>query len=475
MDTQSTDSTQALAIVGASGFIGTALCRYVAHDYATRALTRSRHRAAEGSPGSPVHWQACDFFSRGAMREALSGVDQIVYLAHTRVPTARLDQARCSDMDVLQADNCALAATHHGVRQIIYLSGLLPEGNVSDQMLRDRSEIVKVLENYGTPVTVIRTSLVVGPGSSAVSFLTNVVRRLPIMPIPRWAQTMRQPIALADLLRAIKCCLDDPGASGRSFDIGGPESLSTTEIVDRIAESNGRKRSARLVSWFPATLYGWLLRTFSPSTHPGLISFFLQGIRYDMKIDDNPLQKKIAQGALSLSTALKDISLTSPRQSSLGRDRKDFERSSSVRSIQRISLPDSWSSESLSEYYFPWLTKLVWPFVYSHRLEDGSWRIEIRGIKLALLCLRLSESRSSEHRQLYFITGGLLATTSKESQGRMEFRDLAMEPSTIIAIHDFTPKLPWRFYHLTQATIHGWVMGRFQKHMRRYGAKKDSN
>ena len=460
-----------LAIVGASGFIGSGLCRYVAYDYNVIALTRSRHRAAEGSPGIPVTWQACDFFLKSEMREALSGVDQIVYLAHTRVPTARLDQARCADMDVLQADNCALAAAQHGVRQIIYLSGLLPEGNVSAQMLRERSEIVSVLENYGTPVTVIRTSLVVGPGSSAVSFLTNVVCRLPIIPIPRWAQTMRQPIALTDLLRVIKFCLDEPSTSARSFAIGGPECLSTSEIVARIARSSGSNRPVRLVSWFPATLYGWLLRVFNPSTHPGLINFFLQGIRYDMKIDDNPLQKIVAQGALSISSALQDISLTSPRQNSLGRDRKDFERSSSVRSIQRIPRPDDWNAESLSEYYYPWLARLVWPFVYSRRLEDGSWRIEIRGFKLVLLSLSFAESHSSEQRRLYFITGGVLATTSEESKGRMEFRDLAMEPSTIIAIHDFTPKLPWRFYNLTQATIHGWVMGRFQKHMARYGEK----
>jgi hypothetical protein len=374
-------------------------------------------------------------------------------------------------MDVLQADNCALAAAHHGVRQIIYLSGLLPEGNVSEQMLRERSEIANVLGNYGTPVTVLRTSLVVGPGSSAVSFLTNVVRRLPLIPIPRWGQTMRQPIALADLLRAIKYCLDDPAASGRSFDIGGPESLSTTEIMDRIAENSGSNRSVRLVSWFPANLYGWLLRTVSPSTHPGLINFFLRGIRYDMQIDDNPLQKRVAQKALTLKIALQDISLTSPRQSSMDRDRKDFERSSSVRSIQRIPRPVNWNAELLSEYYFPWLAKLVWPFVNSHRLDDGSWRIEIRGVKLPLLSLSLSESHSTKDRQLYFITGGMLASTSEESKGRMEFRDLAMEPSTIIAIHDFTPMLPWRFYNLTQAAIHGWVMRRFQKHMARYRQK----
>jgi hypothetical protein len=247
--------------------------------------------------------------------------------------------------------------------------------------------------------------------------------------------------------------------------------LSTSEIVSRIAKSCGHNKRVCQVSWFPVNLYALLLRLLSPSTHPGLINFFLQGIHHDMKINDNLLQNKLASGALSLRAALQDISLINPRYTSLSRDRKDFERSSSVRSIQRIPLPDGWDSEALSEYYFPWLSRFVWPFVRSDRQSDGSWRIKIRGIGLALLCLSLVELRSSKHRRLYCITGGLLARTSQKSKGRMEFRDLATEPSTIIAIHDFTPKLPWRFYNLTQASIHGWLMGRFQKHMARYQGK----
>ena len=61
-----------------------------------------------------------------------------------------------------------------------------------------------------------------------------------------------------------------------------------------------------------------------------------------------------------------------------------------------------------------------------------------------------------------------------ELKARMEFRDLAIESSTFIAIHDFAPKLPWRFYYLTQASMHGWVMWRFQKHMERYDQRAGS-
>lgn len=464
-----------LAIVGSSGFIGSSLCREVASDYETIAITRSPHRAAEGSPGSPVRWLACDFFSRADLFQALDGANLVVYLAHTRVPTARLDQARCSDMDVLQADNCALAAAHHGVRQIIYLSGLLPEGNVSPQMLQSRNEVETVLGSYGTPVTVLRTSLIAGPGSSAVSFLIDVVRRLPVIPIPDWGQTRRQPIALYDVLRAVIHCLDNQETFNGSYDIGGPEVMSTAEIFHQVALRLGKKRKVFVSAALPRRVYTMLLRVLSPSTHPGLINLFVEGIQHDTLVGENQLQRLLLQDARHLRTTLEEASEISPnipqnnpRHVSLRKDQADFERASTVRSIQRVKRPSGRNAHWVSDYYFSWLSRYVWPFIRSMHGEDGNWQIGIKGTSLNLLVLSYAASHSSDHRILYFITGGLLARASGKSRDRMEFRDLKNEDSTIIAIHDFTPNLPWGFYSLTQGVMHGWIMRRFQKHLERY-------
>ena len=35
----------------------------------------------------------------------------------------------------------------------------------------------------------------------------------------------------------------------------------------------------------------------------------------------------------------------------------------------------------------------------------------------------------------------------------------------MIAIHDFAPALPWHFYLATQAAMHRFVMGVFQKYI----------
>ena len=94
-----------VTIAGASGFIGTALCRELTADHDVVALTRSPTRSKTSEVEMSVRWQYCDFFSMREVESALRGSEYLIYLVHNRVPTARLDQAACRDMDVLIADN----------------------------------------------------------------------------------------------------------------------------------------------------------------------------------------------------------------------------------------------------------------------------------------------------------------------------------------------------------------------------------
>ena len=48
---------------------------------------------------------------------------------------------------------------------------------------------------------------------------------------------------------------------------------------------------------------------------------------------------------------------------------------------------------------------------------------------------------------------------------RFEFRKLPDEDEFIMALHDFTPSLPWPIYRLTQAPIHGLVSRIYQVEM----------
>ena len=138
-----------VAVAGATGFVGTAVRAALADAFRVVGLTRSATRAAQAAdaaqaesdgqalgtdaPGAPApaapcetEWRRCDLFSLLQVERALAGADVAVYLVHSMLPSARLTQATFADLDLLLADTFARGATKAGVKQIVYLGGLLP-------------------------------------------------------------------------------------------------------------------------------------------------------------------------------------------------------------------------------------------------------------------------------------------------------------------------------------------------------------
>ncbi len=99
-----------ILVAGAGGSIGSAVSRALAKQYEVVALVGSHEQLQEREPAPFLSWRACEPFSRRDVEKVITGCDYLIYLVHTRVPTARMDQAECEDMDLLIADNFARSA-----------------------------------------------------------------------------------------------------------------------------------------------------------------------------------------------------------------------------------------------------------------------------------------------------------------------------------------------------------------------------
>jgi hypothetical protein len=66
------------------------------------------------------------------------------------------------------------------------------------------------------------------------------------------------------------------------------------------------------------------------------------------------------------------------------------------------------------------------------------------------------------------IVGGTLVLDTKS--GYLEFRSTLEQSTLLVAIHDFSPSLPWWLYRATQAQAHLFVMRRFRRHLERFDA-----
>ena len=212
-------------VTGASGFVGSHLARALVeagHD--VRAMTR-RPDDYDGA-GAPV---VGDMTDEQSLREALDGVDAAYYLVHS------LDSTDFEAKDAAAARAFSAAAAAAGVHQIVYLGGLGQEGADLSPHLRSRREVEQLLGADGVPVTVLRAAVVVGHGGISWEMTRQLVRSLPLMLAPDWARTRTQPIGLEDVVRYLVGVLGHSEATGRVFEVGGPDVLSYEEMLQRAA------------------------------------------------------------------------------------------------------------------------------------------------------------------------------------------------------------------------------------------------
>ncbi|MEL6277141.1 MAG: NAD(P)H-binding protein, partial [Bacteroidota bacterium] len=229
-----------LVIAGATGFVGSWFIDIYQEQFRIIGLSRSKMKR---DPRPNVEWRQVEMYSLSSMVSATKGADFALYLVHSMSPSTRLHQGNFEDTDLLLADNFARAARRNGLKQIIFLGGLLPAGTKDySRHLRSRLEVEQTLGSTGVPTTALRAGIIVGPGGSSFQMIERLVAHLPIMVCPAWTQTQTQPIALRDALRIINYCLGNEATYAKAIDIGGPEVTNYMEMLRTTALVMGKKR-----------------------------------------------------------------------------------------------------------------------------------------------------------------------------------------------------------------------------------------
>lgn len=466
-------SKPTVAIAGATGFVGQAIRTALADDYHVVALTRSQVRTDRRPGDDPVEWRHCDLFSLLQIEEALHDADYAIYLVHSMLPSARLTQGTFADLDLILADNFARAASRQGVQQILYVGGLLPDD--TDDLsphLASRLEVETTLGAGSAALTALRASLIVGPGGSSLRMLVNLVRRLPAMILPEWTRSMTQPIALDDVVRALRHALANPAAFDQTYDIGGPDVMSYKDMMQRTARLLGVRRLMLDVPVFSPKLSKLWVSVFSGASR-ALVDPLVESLRHDMVADDNAMQRWLEPDVLGFEEALQRAIdeqgrlKPNPRKALRKKDDAAIRAASRVRSVQRLPLPSGYDAHEVARAYLRWLPQFVGPLLRVDVADDDAARFHLRGIRRPLLELRYAPSRSSDERALFYITGGVLAEVEDQPTppGRLEFREVLGGRFLLAAIHDFAPRLPWYVYNATQALAHLWVMHGFGRHL----------
>lgn len=449
-----------IAIAGASGFVGSHLIQRLLGKHTLVALGRS---LPNGVPVG-VEWRVTDLFSMQSTFEALRGVDVAIYLVHSMMPSSMLFQGSFHDTDLLLADNFAQACAANGVKQVIYLGGLLPLGYVSPH-LQSRFEVEGVLRSTGVPTTVLRAGMIVGPGGSSFEILRSLVERLPFMILPRWTQRTTQAIFIDDVINTLEGVILGSKFFGKNLDVVNGESLTYQDLLKRMAAVLGLDRPMFAVPISSTRFSKLWVTVFGKSTYE-LVSPLIDSLLCDlpqMQIPEN-LERFIhfrgfeAMVLKAVKDKVQRPSVPPKRRIRMGK---------SVRSIQRLPKTPHRDCHWIAREYMQWVPRSL-PFLIRVRTsEDGKTvAFYLTFFWKPLLVLKHIQGQDDARRKKFFIVDGVLTQTV--NTGWLEFRQINAGQYTLVALHEFVPSLPWLVYIITQAQFHKAVMYFFSRHLLRF-------
>jgi uncharacterized protein YbjT (DUF2867 family) len=238
-----------ILVTGATGFVGSLLApRLLSEGHAVRALTRQPIEAASGrghlmEARSEIEIFQGDALSGEGLARALDGVEVAYYLIHSmeRSPAGASPspsgESTFSERERIAADTFAAASARAGVRRIVYLGGLMPQGPATvSRHLASREEVERILLTAVPDSVALRASIVIGARSRSFRFLVHLVERLPVLTLPAWRRFATQPIDARDVIEMLTAAALAPTVGGQSLDVGGGEVLTYGEMIARIAD-----------------------------------------------------------------------------------------------------------------------------------------------------------------------------------------------------------------------------------------------
>lgn len=230
-------------VTGGTGFVGRATVRLLLENgFAVRVLSRGTwpftpHPRLERCNGSMTNGVS--------LRAATEECDAVVHLA------ARKNDERDSEaVNVGGTETLFSAAKRAGVKRVVYVStqsaALERRGTYGETKLRGED----VTKACGVPFVILRPSLVYGAGDAGVFATIDNLSRLPLVPVFGDGTAAFRPVHVDDVCDAIVAALLEPGAVGKTLDIGGPDEVTFDALIRKVLAMNGiRRRIVHLPPW----------------------------------------------------------------------------------------------------------------------------------------------------------------------------------------------------------------------------------
>ncbi len=238
-------------LFGGTGFVGRHLAnRLVANGWRVIVPTRRWQNARELLPLPTVEVIELPDRSLTTLTQLISGAELVVNLVgilHSR-PGAPFgpDFAEAHvEWPKRLASACRVAHVGH----FVHISANAASPTAPSEYLRSKAAGEAAIRitfeaaagQQTTRWTLLRPSVIFGPGDSFLNLFARLAALFPILPIGK-AYAQLQPVYVGDVVTVLLTALSTPASAGQTYCLGGPRVYTLKELVEYAARLSGHPR-----------------------------------------------------------------------------------------------------------------------------------------------------------------------------------------------------------------------------------------
>ncbi|MDX2307663.1 MAG: complex I NDUFA9 subunit family protein [Hyphomicrobium sp.] len=233
-----------ITVFGGSGFVGRYIVRALAKKgWRVRAACRrpdlAGHLQPMGAVGQ-IHAVQANLRYPDSVRAAVQGADAVVNCVGILAESGRQSFRKLQDEG---ARAVAKACREAGAKQLVHLSAIGADARASARYARTKGEGERaVLEEFPDAV-ILRPSIVFGPEDDFFNRFAAMAQVSPLLPLIGGGRTRFQPVYVGDVAAAAVIAIEGGAKPGTIYELGGPETLSFRELLDRTQDYAGRHRA----------------------------------------------------------------------------------------------------------------------------------------------------------------------------------------------------------------------------------------
>ncbi|KAI5451405.1 hypothetical protein NCC49_001712 [Naganishia albida] len=224
-----------IVVIGA-GFIGSYIAKALISDSRNTVVLASRnpdklYQSLKGLGAQLLPPAKVDISQPSTITPAVEGADAVISLVGILTGTEK----QFIDLQEKGGQNVAKAAKDAGVKRVVMVSALGIDGGETPYA-RTKLAAEKAFRTLHPTATIVRPSLVFGPGDQFFARFAKLAKFLPFLPVFGGGNSRFQPVYVGDVAKAVEVVSRDDieivnQVGGKIIEAGGPEVFTYRDLM----------------------------------------------------------------------------------------------------------------------------------------------------------------------------------------------------------------------------------------------------